>query len=265
MTVALIDSGLGSLPTAARLRRARPDLDLQLHLDPDGAPWGPKPVDWTVRRVVDTARRAVDGGAAVVVLPCNTASVVALAETRAALGPSVPVVGTVPAIKPAARDCRTIAVWATAATTASPYQAALIQQFAAGADVAAVACHGLADAIDRGDTDAVSAAIVSAARRTPADTEAIVLGCTHYPLVEAEILASLAPTVRMYDSADAVAAQTLRQVDAVGAVPGSGGLSVFLSGRPGSLPAQALSFDAGRELAAAAGVDRVSTDRTVLR
>lgn len=264
MTVALIDSGLGSLPTAARLRRARPDLDLQLHLDPDGAPWGPKPVEWTVRRVVDTARRAVDGGAAVVVLPCNTASVVALAETRSALGPSVPVVGTVPAIKPAARDCRTIAVWATAATTASSYQAALVQQFAADADVTAVACHGLADAIDRGDTDAVSAAIVSAAERTPAHTEAIVLGCTHYPLVADEIMASLPPAVRMYDSADAVAAQTLRQVDAVGVSPGAGALSVFLSGCPGSLPPQALSFEAGRVLADA-GADALGAQRTALR
>ncbi|MGB6181205.1 MAG: aspartate/glutamate racemase family protein [Rhodococcus sp. (in: high G+C Gram-positive bacteria)] len=250
MNVALIDSGLGSLPTAAHLRRLRPMLDLHLYLDPDDAPWGPKPVEWTERRVVDTALRAVDEGADVVVLPCNTASVVALDVTRSALG-SIPVVGTVPAIKPAAREHHSIAIWATAATTASPYQARLVREFAHGASVTAVACHGLADAIDRGDGVAITSAIASAAARTPDDVQAIVLGCTHYPLVADEIMASLPVGVTMFDSATAVAAQTLRRLDELDRrAVGSGSLAVTLSGRPGSLPDSALSFAAGLELAA---------------
>ena len=64
--------------------------------------------------------------------------------------------------------------------------------------------------------------------------------------------------------ADAVAAQTLRQVDAVGVPPGAGALSVVLSGRSGSLPPQALSFEAGRVLADA-GADAIGAQRTALR
>lgn len=249
MNVALIDSGLGSLPTAAHLRRLRPSLDLHLYLDPDNAPWGPKPTAWTEAHVVETARRAVDGGAEVVVLPCNTASVIALDATRAALG-STPVVGTVPAIKPAALQCDSITVWATAATSASSYQARLIAEFASGRTVSAVACHGLADAIDRGDLAAVSAAIASAAARTPDDVQGIVLGCTHYPLVADEIMAALPPGVRIFDSAEAVAAQTLRRLDEVSSPrEGHGSVSVTLSGRDGSLPDSALRFAAGRSLA----------------
>ncbi|MGU3435696.1 glutamate racemase [Actinomycetes bacterium M1A6_2h] len=249
MIAALIDSGLGMLPTAAWLRSLRPDLDQLLFTDPDNAPWGPKPEAWTIDRVTTTARRAVEMGADVVVLPCNTASVTALSHTRVALGPSVPVVGTVPAIKPAAAKHDSIAIWATAATAASKYQAELVEQFAHGKQVTAVACHGLADAIDRGDSGAVSAAIASAAERTPSGTRALVLGCTHYPLVAGEIVAALPPGVELFDSAEAVARQTLRRLDEVGGQPGSGEVRVFLSGRPGALPDGALAFEAGRLLA----------------
>ncbi|RVW01493.1 glutamate racemase [Rhodococcus spongiicola] len=252
MIVALIDSGLGLLPTSAWLRRLRPDLDLMLSLDPDGAPWGPRDEGWVIDRVVDTARQAVDRGAGVVVLPCNTASVTALEHVRAELGPEVPVIGTVPAIKPAAAACDSVAIWATEATTASAYQAKLVEQFANGSSVVGVACHGLADAIDRGDLDGAREAITAAADHTPDDVTGVVLGCTHYPLVAEEIATQLRDDVVLFDSAEAVAAQTLRRIDALGRdSTGSGTVEVVLSGNRGALPASAASFDDGRLLLAA--------------
>ncbi len=250
MIVGLIDSGLGLLPTAARLRALRPELDLILSMDPDHAPWGPKPDAWVIERVLGAADRALAAGADVIVLPCNTASVTALADLRAHLGPAVPVVGTVPAIKPAAAQTDRIAIWATAATTASAYQARLVDKFAGGRTVTSVACHGLADSIDRGDATAVSASIRAAAASTPADVESVVLGCTHYPLVVDEIIATLPPGVRLFDSADAVARQTVRLIDAFGSSrTGSGSVTVSLSGRDGELPASALAHPEGRLLA----------------
>lgn len=249
--MALIDSGLGLLPTAAWLRKLRPDLDLLLQNDPDGAPWGPKPEQWVIDRVLDIARVSLREGAEVIVLPCNTASVTALEHVRAMVGPEVPVIGTVPAIKPAAAACRKVAVWATAATTASAYQADLIARFAGDAEVTGVACHGLADAIDRGDLPAVTEAIADAAARTPEGTEGIVLGCTHYPLVLDAILAALPHGVRIFDSAEAVAAQTLRRMDALGRPTiGKGTVRILASGRPAQLPTAAAAFDSGRLLGA---------------
>ncbi|MFI5780458.1 glutamate racemase [Nocardia sp. NPDC051570] len=253
MIVSLIDSGLGLLPTGAWLRALRPDLDLLLQTDPDGAPWGPKPEPWVVDRVLEAARRAMRMGAEVIVLPCNTASVTALEQVRAEVGPEVPVIGTVPAIKPAAAVCRTVAVWATAATTASRYQADLIARFGGDAHVVGVACHGLADAIDHGDLPAIGEAIQRAAEQTPDDIEGIVLGCTHYPLVMDSIIAALPDHVRLFDSAEAVAAQTLRRMDALGRpTAGSGAVTVLNSGRPGALPAGAAAFESGRILGATA-------------
>ncbi|MCJ0903946.1 glutamate racemase [Rhodococcus sp. ARC_M6] len=252
MIVALIDSGLGLLPTSAWLRRLRPELDLVLSLDPDGAPWGPKPAEWVIERVLGTTQRSLDRGAQVIVLPCNTASVTALDHVRELVGPGIPVIGTVPAIKPAAAACDSVAIWATAATTASRYQADLIAQFADGSDVVGVACHGLADAIDRGDRAAALAAIASAAARTPDAVQGVVLGCTHYPLLRDEIVAALPAGVQLFDSAEAVARQTLRRIDALEIeIPaGSGKVEVLVSGRPGSLPPSAEAFDAGRILGA---------------
>lgn len=238
------------LPTSAWLRKLRPDLDLILALDPDGAPWGPKPEQWVIDRVLATAQRCLDRGAEVIVLPCNTASVTALDHVREFVGPAVPVVGTVPAIKPAAAACESVAVWATAATTASRYQADLIAKFGNGSSVVGVACHGLAEAIDRGERDAAFAAIASAVERTPGDVGGVVLGCTHYPLMADEIAAQL-PGVRLFDSAEAVATQTLRRIDALNRPSaGEGTVEVFLSGRPGRLPASAEAFPAGQLLAA---------------
>lgn len=249
MIVGLIDSGLGLLPTAAHLRELRPELDLILLMDPDGAPWGPKPDAWVIDRVVDAADRAVSSGAEVIVLPCNTASVTALAHVRRHLGDAIPVIGTVPAIKPAAAASDRIAIWATAATTASAYQARLIEEFATGRSVTSVACHGLADSIDRGDTVAISAAIRAAVAATPTDVDAVVLGCTHYPLVSNEITSLLPGNVRLFDSAEAVARQTLRRIDSTGDLSvGSSELAVFLSGRAGELPASALAHREGRLL-----------------
>ncbi|NLG54553.1 MAG: glutamate racemase, partial [Rhodococcus sp.] len=212
MIVALIDSGLGLLPTSARLRTLRPDLDLILALDPDGAPWGPKSRPWVVDRVLAAAQLSLDEGAEAIVLPCNTASVSALDEVRAHVGTGVPVVGTVPAIKPAAAQHSSVAIWATAATTASDYQAELIRQFGGDSDIVGVACHGLADAIDRGDRYRIEVAVEAAAAATPPGIEAVVLGCTHYPLVADVIAEHLPEGTQLFDSADAVAAQTIRRL-----------------------------------------------------
>ena len=248
MIVGLIDSGLGLLPTAARLRTLRPELDLILLMDPDQAPWGPKPDAWVVERVLGATAQALDAGADVIVLPCNTASVTALADVRAHVGPGVPVVGTVPAIKPAAAETERIAIWATAATTASAYQARLVETFAAGRTVTPVACHGLADSIDRGDAVGISAAIRAAAGATPAGVESVVLGCTHYRLVVDEIVATLGPSA--LSKSRTVARQTVRRVDELDRPStGSGSVTVSLSGRAGDMPASALAHSEGRLLA----------------
>ncbi|MGW6914364.1 glutamate racemase [Kitasatospora sp. NPDC054939] len=257
MTVALIDSGFGLLPTAGWLRHLAPELDLLLFLDPEGAPWGPRTASFVTDRLLSAAHLAAERGAEAIVVPCNTATVTAIDVLRERFEPRIPVIGTVPAVKPAAAAGRNLAVWATVRTTESDYQARLIADFANGIPVARVACPGLAEAIDHGDMATAAEAIADAAERTPSDCDAVVLGCTHYPLVAPQILQSLPTGTVLYDSAEAVAQQVLRRLNRTGeAVGGLGSVDVVLSGRPGHLPPGAHAYPVGRALAAGARIPR---------
>src|SRR5712691_1712613 len=153
MRIALLNSGLGLLAAAAWLHRLRPDADLVLAMDPDGMPWGPRRPADIAQRSLACARAAGHYRPDVMVMACNTGSVHAIDVLRTEFEPDIPVVGTVPAIKTAAATTRSVAIWATVATPNSAYQRALIADFAAGAQVTAVACPGLADAIDAGNEE----------------------------------------------------------------------------------------------------------------
>ncbi|MEU3301339.1 aspartate/glutamate racemase family protein [Streptomyces sp. NPDC006678] len=259
MKIALMDSGIGLLAAAAAVRRLRPDADLVLSSDPDGMPWGPRTPEEVTERALTVARAAAAHRPDALIVACNTASVHALPALRAELEPGLPVIGTVPAIKPAAASGGRVAIWATPATTGSPYQRGLIRDFADGAEVTEVPCPGLADAVEEADETAIDRTVAAAAALTPSDACALVLGCTHYELVAERIRAAvcegrpegLAPLV-LHGSAGAVAAQALRRIDAAPApaAPSSGLLTVLLSGRESELPAAAKAYAEGRSLGA---------------
>ena len=276
MRFALINSGLGLLATASELHKLRPDADLVIAMDPDGMPWGPRTPEDIAERSLALARAAASYGPDVIVMACNTGSVHALEVLRSQFEPDIPVVGTVPAIKPAAAAARSVAIWATVATTESAYQRKLIDEFGGGAEVTPVACPGLATAVDAGDSQAITAAIADAAARTPVCCGALVLGCTEYELAADQIGAAV-PDAILFGSAAAVASQALRRANVAAAGHGSaingtasgtanltanianltansastevGTLTVLLSGRPASLPPAAMLYRQGRELA----------------
>jgi glutamate racemase len=258
--IALMDSGIGLLPAAAAVRRLRPDAELVLSWDPDGMPWGPRTPEDITQRALAVCEAAAAHRPDVLIVACNTASVHALSVLRARFEPELPIIGTVPAIKPAAAGGGHVAIWATPATTGSAYQRNLIEQFAAGVDVTEVPCPGLADAVHHADDAAIDAAIAAAAARTPQDVTTVVLGCTNYELVGERIRAAVQrpgrPPLALHGSAGAVAAQALRRIGAEAdpdAAPGAG-LTVLLSGRETTLPDTALSYAEGRFLQAVSPV-----------
>ncbi len=256
--IALMDSGIGLLAAAAAIRRLRPDADLVLSSDPGSMPWGPRTPEDVTARALAVAEAAARHRPDALIVACNTASVRALPALRARLEPEVPVIGTVPAIKPAAAGGGPVAIWATPATTGSPYQRGLIAEFADGVSVTEVACPGLADAVEHADQDAIDAAIAAAAARTPEDVRAVVLGCTHYELVAERIRAAVQrpgrPPLVLHGSAGAVAAQALRRIGEAPRpeAPADSVVTVLLGGEEGSLLATALSYEEGRTLSAAA-------------
>lgn len=249
-----MDSGIGLLAATAAVRRLRPDADLVLSLDPEGMPWGPRTPEDLTERAVAVAEAAAAYGPDALIVGCNTATVHALTTLRSRLEPDVPVIGTVPAIKPAAAGGGPVAIWATPATTGSPYQRDLIRTFADGVPVAEVPCWGLAEAVEHADQAAIEEAVTAAAALTPDDVTTVVLGCTHYELVADRIRAAVQrpglPPLVLHGSAGAVAAQALRRVGARPApeAAAEGTVTVLLNGREGALPVPALAYPEGRLL-----------------
>ncbi|MGN6791540.1 MAG: glutamate racemase [Streptosporangiaceae bacterium] len=284
MRFALLNSGLGLLAAASELHKLRPDADLVIAMDPEGMPWGPRTPSDIAERSLAIARAAASYEPDVIVMACNTGSVHALDALRAEFEPRIPVVGTVPAIKPAAAVAHSVAIWATVATTASDYQRRLIAEFGGEAEVTPVACPGLATAIDAGDPQATAAAIADAAARTPSGCGAVVMGCTEYELAADQICVAV-QGAGLFGSAAAVAAQALRRalqargggralnghatsgngitpqtfvslqdaaaagIDVPGEADGTGSVTVILSGRRSELPLAALQYRQGRQLA----------------
>lgn len=227
--ILVFDSGVGGLSVVATLRQQLPDAALAYTCDNAMLPYGTKADDWLVERIVAVCDAAVEASrASVLVIACNTASTLALEALRAHL--AIPVVGTVPAIKPAARLSQSghIALLATSATVNRPYTRHLIETFAAHCRVQRVAADPLVAQAERLLAGrAMDEAIVSASLEPlwlDSRLDTIVLGCTHFPLLR-EHLSGLSPwLIHWVDSGEAIARRTA-QVSTSPAVANGAGRS----------------------------------------
>lgn len=212
--ILVFDSGLGGLTVFAEIIKLRPGADYVYCADDAGFPYGSWKEPDLVRRVVAVmetliARHAPD----LVVIACNTASTLVLPVLRDHW-PRLPFVGTVPAIKPAAERSRShlISVLGTPGTVARDYTQNLIAQFAAHCRVTLVGSATLARIAEsrmqgRGVCDEdIAAEIAPCFQEAGGDrTDAVVLACTHYPLL-VEDFRRLAPwAVDWIDPAPAIA------------------------------------------------------------
>jgi glutamate racemase len=249
--ILIFDSGVGGLTVYREVATARPDAAYVYVADDAGFPYGNQPEAILIARIVDVMGKAISEHAPdLVVVACNTASTLALAELRARF--AVPFVGTVPAIKPACAQSasKRIAVLGTQATVSREYTRALIREFAAGCDVALVGSAHLASYAeaqlagkpvpDVAIKAEIAGCFVDAdARRT----DTVVLACTHYPLLTERFKATAPWPVEWLDPAPAIAR---RVADLLRARPPGTSPSppriVFTSGRaPSPALAAALS------------------------
>ncbi len=221
----VFDSGMGGLTVARALMDMAPGLRVDYAADTGFFPYGEK-ADDALRARLPAAAVALCAEARpdVFVIACNTASTLALSEVRAAL--DIPVVGTVPAVKPAARLTRSgvIGVLATPGTVRRAYTADLIRDHAQGATVrlhGTVALVELAEQVAAGGEPPLAAfeATLAPLFDGPdgALIDTIVLACTHFPLVRDRLEAAAPRPITFVDSGEAIARQTLRVLTLGGA------------------------------------------------
>lgn len=210
--VLVFDSGVGGLSILADIATALPAQPLVFACDNAFFPYGTKTETELVERVDAVLHALIENlRPQLVVVACNTASTVALPRLRSRF--NVPIVGVVPAIKPAAQLSRNriIGLLATPATVQRPYTDALIREFASDCTVIKVGSRELVQLAE----DKLRGARIAPAQLQPilapffADplqqVDTIVLGCTHFPLLREELAAAAPVAVQWLDSGAAIA------------------------------------------------------------
>ena len=211
--ILVFDSGIGGLSVLAEVRAARPEAPIIYAADNGGLPYGSKSEAEVAARVCGLLGRMSERyRPRLICIACNTASTIALAMVRDVL--AVPIVGTVPAIKPAAARTKTgtIGLLGTAATIRQGYVDRLEAEFAQGKRLLRFAAPELVDAAEaklRGHSTrpAVFARAAAGLRDQPGGSaiDTVVLACTHFPLLAPELADAFGPQVKFVDGAAGIA------------------------------------------------------------
>jgi len=198
--ILVFDSGVGGLSVLAKVQKVLPTAPVIYSADYAGLPYGEKSeIEVATRVCAFLGRLSERYTPRLVVIACNTASTIALAHARAVLG--VPIVGTVPAIKPAAEQTQSgvIGLLGTKATIRQGYVDRLEAEHATGKTLlrhAAPQLVAAAEAKLRGEAPdpAIFAEAISGLTDQTGGNQIdrIILGCTHFPLVEQELAAAAA-------------------------------------------------------------------------
>jgi glutamate racemase len=239
--IGVFDSSIGGLSVLRALRAELPHEDFLYFDDSGHAPYGERGEAHALARSRAITQSLCTTGIKALVIACNTATAAAVAQLRTEY-PDLPIIGVEPALKPALAASRggRIGVMATRGTLASAKFAALLSSLASQAEFALQPCDGLAEAIDR---------IAATGERTTAEalcrryTEAmgsidtLVLGCTHYVLVQDLLARLLGPEVTLVSNGEPVARQTRRVLTQRGLlkIQGRGTVRFDTTGSPAAL------------------------------
>ncbi|WKX26340.1 glutamate racemase [Tatumella ptyseos] len=210
-TILIIDSGVGGLSVYDEIAKLLPSARYLYVFDNAGFPYGTKEESFIIERVVQitkqiTERFSID----LAVIACNTASTITLPRLRDTF--SFPVIGVVPAIKPAAQLTRNgvIGLLATQGTIRREYTYDLIKQFATNCQIEMLGATSLVELAERKlhrqevSLDEVKAAVMTWLR-LPSVPDTIILGCTHFPLLKEELREVFPKETIFVDSGIAVA------------------------------------------------------------
>ena len=223
--ILLFDSGIGGLSIAAAIWARLPRVDLVYAGDNAGFPYGDLSEQDVVARCVALVEQSLaQYPCDLVVVACNTASTVVLPALRSRL--AIPVVGVVPAIKPAAALSRTrrVGVLATPATVDRPYLGSLIDEYAADCTILRLGSSELVRLAEAGlacdagvDEEPVRRVLQPLVEGDP---DTMVLGCTHFPLIGDTLARAMPRVTHWVDSGEAIAR---RVAQLLGAGPGGTG------------------------------------------
>lgn len=259
MAVGIFDSGLGGLTVLEAAQARLPDVPFVYLADSAHAPYGVRTSDDIFDLTCAAVQRLFDAGCNLVILACNTASAAALRrmqeswvpKDKRVLGVFVPLIEAMTERQwgdnspPREVDVKHVALFATPATVASRAFQRELAFRAIGVDVEAQACGGVVDAIEDGDmilAEALVRSHVEALQRKMPEPDAAILGCTHYPLMQATFQAALGEDVRVFSQASLVADSLADYLKRHPQMVGTGQGDFFTTGNPGRVSDRATQF-----------------------
>lgn len=205
--ILIFDSGVGGLSVFKEIQAKLPHLDYLYIFDNAAYPYGELEHDVLIARVEALVSSLVEQHSIdMIVIACNTASTIVLPSLRERF--LLPIVGVVPAIKPAASMCKkAIGLLATPATVEREYTHQLIAEFSENKPVILIGSTELVEMAEmklRGHPVNIEllAEILLPLKNS---VDVVVLGCTHFPLIKEEISKVLGTDIKLIDSGDAIA------------------------------------------------------------
>lgn len=211
--VLIFDSGIGGLSINDEIKKMIPNISVTYVADNRTYPYGTLSEQALIERIIDLFPKLIERFCPeAIVIACNSASTLVLDHLREQT--DIPVIGVVPAIKPAAQLTRThtIGLLATPGTVRRAYTDRLIQEFAPHCTVTKVGSHELVHEAEnklRGQpTDShIIKNVVSPFINTK-ELDVLVLGCTHFPFLKEELTQILGTQITLLDSGEAIARRT---------------------------------------------------------
>jgi glutamate racemase len=211
--ILIFDSGVGGLSIFHEIQKKLPFASLIYASDNAFFPYGTKGETELISRVDKVLHNIISAHPAdIIVVACNTASTLTLPHIRHSF--QQPVVGVVPAIKPAAARSKSqvIGLLATPATVARSYTHSLIREHAPNAEIISVGSSELVQLAEHklrgGEIRAEQLNVILQPfflHPRIAEMDTLVLACTHFPLLRDELAAQFLPQVELIDSGEAIA------------------------------------------------------------
>lgn len=215
--IGVFDSGVGGISVLRQLKQYLPNERFLYFGDSANAPYGKRTTAQVRELTLLATEKMMAFGLKALVVACNTATSAAIQTLRETY-PDLIVIGIEPAVKPAVDQFPggRIGVMATDVTLREEKFSGLLRRFETGATIVKISAPGLVELVESGKADSADALLENILAPYKGNLDALVLGCTHYPLASAAIRRVLGPRVVLIDGGEGTARETKRRLEQAG-------------------------------------------------
>ena len=214
--IGVFDSGVGGISVLRQLKKLLPDERFLYYGDSANAPYGNRTTQQVQSLTLAATEKILSYGIKALVVACNTATAAAIDLLREKY-PDLIIVGIEPAVKPAADHFAggTVGVMATSVTLHEEKLDSLLHQYQDKANFVKIPAPGLVELIEsgKGDSPEADTLLQEIFAPYPTKLDAVVLGCTHYPLAHKALTRVLGEEIALLDGGEGTARETKRRLE----------------------------------------------------